>query len=305
MSKYCGDKLESLQIVSCQLSLNLNNSAKEETQAGKVEQEIQSGTSSSYDRPPGSIDWESFRNFAYGCGRNISTLEIDHLNFKDVVKSTSLTQGKEKDVAIEEAGQNIKDTFDQFKMLSALTLYIPSKDAITIAPHALSSTTIKENLRTLKIALSNVQDGNTSHISEALSSCYKLEELTLRSAEQLSATDLNHLSKMKRLKRLGITKAVKHKLCLRWEPGERVHLSIKRIMEAGKMSLDEVQTDSGRNFLKGAQISDGILARLAGVDSDVTHWARPIRCSVKVICNIVIRHFKGNVHARQTCKNTI
>jgi hypothetical protein len=52
----------------------------------------------------------------------------------------------------------------------------------------------------------------------------------------------------------------------RWEPGERIKLSLKQILEAGKINLDAVEKSIGRNLLAGGQIPDGILARLAGAD---------------------------------------
>lgn len=207
--KHCSDQLESLQIVSCQISLSKNKSTKVETEEGKVEQEPQAGSSFMYDRPPGSIDWESFSRFAHTCGQNISTLEIDHLHFKNVIK-----QDKERDAAVEEAGQRIKNTFNEFKKIRTMTLRLTKgrhEDSINITPHVLSSPNIKNNLRTLKISLEDFPDANTSHISEALSSCYKLEELTLQSAEQLSARDLSAISTMPHLRRLGISGANKLK----------------------------------------------------------------------------------------------
>eukprot|EP00746_Dinoflagellata_sp_MGD_P020562 gnl/MRDRNA2_/MRDRNA2_14790_c0_seq1.p1 gnl/MRDRNA2_/MRDRNA2_14790_c0~~gnl/MRDRNA2_/MRDRNA2_14790_c0_seq1.p1 ORF type:complete len:668 (+),score=91.52 gnl/MRDRNA2_/MRDRNA2_14790_c0_seq1:145-2148(+) len=83
----------------------------------------------------------------------------------------------------------------------------------------------------------------------------------------------------------------------RWEPGQRMTLTLKKILQAGKISLDSIyyneDTMIGKNFLEGAQIPNGILMRLAGAEitlelsyhnratSRTAGWSGPV-CYLKI-----------------------
>jgi len=84
----------------------------------------------------------------------------------------------------------------------------------------------------------------------------------------------------------------------RWEPGQRIKLTLKQILEAGKINLDAVETDAGRNLLAGAQIPDGILARLAG--ADITLQLSYHNPSSGPVCYISIdfRHWASQTQAQ-------
>ena len=164
-----------------------------------TEDEAQSGCSRLFERHSGSIDWNSFSRFARECGNNISTLEIDNLNFKGITKSSNETENEP--LTKEEAEKNIKETFEHFEKLQNLTLrltkssksrYDEEESRLSITPCILSSSFLQKNLRILKISLSDFpNDDNSESMASSLSSCYKLEELSLRFADQLSSRDLD------------------------------------------------------------------------------------------------------------------
>ena len=182
-----------------------------------TEDEAQSGCSRLFERHSGSIDWNSFSRFARECGNNISTLEIDNLNFKGITKSSNETENEP--LTKEEAEKNIKETFEHFEKLQNLTLrltkssksrYDEEESRLSITPCILSSSFIQKNLRILKISLSDFpNDDNSESMASSLSSCHKLEELSLRFADQLSSRDLDAISSLPRLRRLGISNANK------------------------------------------------------------------------------------------------
>ena len=232
-SRYCGDKhqLQSIKICSCEVPNTPSNpnshGNEEEPQAcasslyGK--EEPQACASSLFGRHPGSIDWQSFSRFSYECGHNISNLELDNINFKDVLKPFSEAEehkNSKNDAAIKEAEEDIRSAFEKFKKIQNLTLRLTktekdrnSDSQIHITPQILSCSFMKNSLRVLRLSLADIPDHDRNILSDALSSCLKLEELSLRFAEQLSARDLEAISILPRLKRLGISNATRLRSC--------------------------------------------------------------------------------------------
>ena len=223
-SKYCSqyDQLQTLKICSCEIKCSPSNYKKDAANVTVMNEELnndvepQACSSRLFNRHPGSIDWKSFSRFARSCGSNISTLEIDHLNFKGMTTSSNEIQNKI--ASKEEVEKDIRETFAHFKKLQNLTLRLTKstktkydeESTPNITPCVLSCSVIQNNLRILKISLSDFPDeDNTTSIASSLSSCHKLEELSLRFAEQLSSRDLDAISTLPRLRRLGISKANK------------------------------------------------------------------------------------------------
>ena len=184
--------------------------------------EPQACASSLLGRHSGSIDWDSFSRFAFACGSNISNLEINNVNFKNIIKSCSEFEDcHEPENLKKEAEQNIKESFENFKNLQNLTLKmtktpksVRKEPQIHIAPHILSCSFMQNSLRILKLSLADFpENGSHSSFSHSVSFCSKLEELSLRFADKLSAQDINAISILPRLKRLGISNAQKLKSC--------------------------------------------------------------------------------------------
>merc|ERR1712154_372492 len=109
------------------------------------EQEPQACSSALLSRHSGSIDWNSFSRFARECGSNISTLEIDNLNFKGITRSSNETENGP--LTKEEVEKNIKETFEHFEKLQNLTLRLTKsskskyeeESRLSITPCILSS----------------------------------------------------------------------------------------------------------------------------------------------------------------------
>ena len=132
--------------------------------------------------------------------------------------TTSSNEIQNKIATKEEVEKDIRETFAHFKKLQNLTLRLTKftktkydeESTPNITPCVLSCSLIQNNLRILKISLCDFPDeDNATSIASSLSSCHKLEELSLRFAEQLSSRDLDAISTLPRLRRLGISKANK------------------------------------------------------------------------------------------------
>ena len=215
-SKYCSeyDQLQTLKICSCELKSATPSSSKLTNYSAT---EPQACSSVLLGRHSGSIDWNSFSRFARECGKNISTLEIDNLNFKGIINSS--TEIETETTIRQEAEKVIKETFEHFNKLQNLTLRLTrstkskyeEESQLSITPFILSCSFIQSNLRILKISLANFpdDDNNTASMASSLSSYNNLEELSLRFAQSLSSRDLNAISTLPRLRRLGISNANK------------------------------------------------------------------------------------------------
>ena len=216
-SRYCSDKGQLQNLSICSYETQQSSSSTSLKNDSMDVSDTQACASSTLSRRPGSIDWKSFTRFASSCGDDISTLEIDNMNFKDIIKPCdNVFSGEKMEIEKRNAESQVKESFDHFKKLQNLTLKITKTNGgrysgcqIHIAPLILSCSFMQTSLRILKISLADFPDGDTSSFSNALSTCYKLEELSLRFAEQLTGRDINSISTLPKLRRLGISKANK------------------------------------------------------------------------------------------------